>query len=260
VPNKDYYAILGLDKAASENDVKKAYRQLAREHHPDHGGDEEKFKEVAEAYDTLSDTEKRRDYDNPMRNHSFFNMSGMGSDIFQHMRRRDATHMKANRHAPRKGNSLKISANVPIKTFIFGGKVRAAVSYWDVCEKCSGRGSLESEDCSGCEGMGQINKVESGQGVFIQTSVPCPECRGSGEKVIKPCGECNGSRQTQVKDRTIEFDMPEGLRDGHRIGLSGQGRRGVNGGPTGDLIVFLNMVMPKVEDLTEEQINVLKEL
>ncbi len=260
--DKDYYTILGVDKAASENDIKKAYRQLAKENHPDHGGDADKFKEVAEAYDTLSDPEKRRTYDNPMRDNLFFNThSGMGSgDIFQHMRRRDAAHMKANRHAPRKGSPLKVSANVTLKNFILGGKVSAIIGYWDVCNKCNGRGSLESEDCGGCEGMGQVNRVEFAQGIYIQTSAPCPECRGSGEKIIKPCDVCHGSRQIQVKDRKIEFDIPPGLRDGHRLGLSGQGRRGANGGPPGDVIIFLNMIIPKAEDLTEEQINVLKGL
>ncbi len=260
--NKDCYSILGVDKGASDKDIKKAYRQLAREHHPDHGGNEDKFKEIAEAYDILSDPQKRNDYDNPMHGHPFFNVN-MGAnvrDIFQHMRRRDATHMKAARRAPRRGMDLKIAANVPLKNFILGGKVKANVSYWDVCDKCKGRGSLESEDCSGCEGMGQVNKVESGQGVFIQTSVPCPECMGSGEKIIEPCDVCNGSKQIQIKDRAIEFDMPEGRRDGERIILHGQGREGMNGGPTGAVIMFLNMVMPKVEDLTEEQINVLKEM
>ncbi len=261
--SKDYYSILGVDKGASDKDIKKAYRQLAREHHPDRGGDEDKFKEVAEAYDILSDTQKRNDYDNPMRGYPFsnMNMGGNARDVFQYMRRRDAAHMKAARHAPRRAKDLMIIANVQLKNFIFGGIVKANVSYLDVCDKCKGRGSLESEDCSGCEGLGQIDMVaESGQGIFIQTSAPCPECRGSGEKIITPCDVCNGSKQIQVKDREIEFDMPPGLRDGERVILQGRGRRGINGGPKSAAIMFLTMVMPKVEDLSEEQINVLKEM
>ena len=130
----------------------------------------------------------------------------------------------------------------------------------DVCIICSGTGASESEFCDKCQGIGSIMKTESGQGIFIQSSTTCPDCRGRGNKIVKSCTECNGRGQVEVKDRKIGFEVNEQMRDGGHIRLSGVGGKGLNGGPDGDIIAILKIGFPRKEDLTDEQIKVLGEI
>jgi len=257
---KDLYKILGLNRDASQDDVKKAYRKLSMKYHPDRNPDdkeaEEKFKEVNLANATLSNPQKRAEYDNPMSGFdpfSFFdNNFGMGRRPFQ-QRRQDP-------NAPKKGGSISIAVNVPLNKFILHGDVELKINFIDICLDCKGTGASESKICGQCSGSGTIMRTQQGQGVFMQSSVPCPDCGGRGAVTITSCDSCDGSGNKEVKDKEIKFKMHEGLKDGSTVRLGGDAGKGLNSGPNGDVLVHLNMILPKKEDLTDEQIKVLETL
>ena len=247
---KDYYKTLGVGRDSDQETIKKAFRTLSKEHHPDRGGDENKFKEINEANSVLSDPEKREDYDNPMRQ--------MGSgfpfgDIFG-MRR-----ARPNPNAPRRGRHIQMQHDAPLHLFIFGGDLKVSFSFNDVCQDCNGKGAPETESCSNCGGSGMITSVQTGQGVHIHSSGPCMVCHGSGEIPKGECDACKGLCSVKVEKEVI-LPIVTGIRDGQVVGAAGGGGRGVNGGPPGDLIVKLNMMLPNVDDLTDEQIKILEEL
>lgn len=247
---KDYYKILGVDWDSSQETIKKAFRTLSKEHHPDHGGDEDKFKEINEAHSVLSDPEKRNDYDNPMRQMG----SGFPFDDIFGMRR-----SRPNPNAPRRGKHIQIQHDAPLHLFIFGGDLKVSFSFNDVCKECGGKGAVEFDKCPNCRGTGTVTTVRKGPGVQIQSSVPCPACRGRGGTPKENCTECAGSGNVKV-DREVVLPIPPGFRDGQPVGAAGQGGSGLNGGPPGDLIVKLNMVLPNPANITEEQRKVLEEL
>lgn len=257
---KDLYKILEIDKGATQEDIKKAYRKLSLKYHPDHNpGDkeaEEKFKEINMANAILSNPEKRAQYDNPMSGFdpfSFFeNNFGMHRRPFQ-ARQRDP-------NAPKKGGSIKIIADVPLSKFLLNGTMELKINFIDICTDCNGTGASESKICEECSGSGTIMKTQQGQGVFMQSTTICPSCGGRGSVTVTSCDSCNGSGNKEVKDREVKFKLNSDLRDGSVISLPGAAGTGLNGGPNGDLLVQLHMVLPKKEDLTEEQIKVLETL
>ena len=256
---KDLYNILGVDKNASQEDIKKAYRKLSLKYHPDRNpGDkeaEEKFKEINLANATLSDPQKRADYDNPMSGFdpfSFFE-NGFG------MRRAPRRH-KPNPNAPKKGATVSITVDVPLSHFILLEDLIVKVNFIDICVDCKGTGASESELCTECGGSGTVMHTQQGQGIFIQTSKTCPSCGGRGRVAITTCDSCDGSGRKEIKDKELKIKFVPGLRDGSKIKLGEAGGQGLNGGPSGDVIVTLRMVIPKKEDLTEEQIEVLETL
>jgi len=261
--NKDLYKTLGLNKDATQEDIKKAYRKLSLKHHPDHNpGDkeaEEKFKEISLANATLSDPKKRAEYDNPMGGfnpYSFFeNNFGMRHGPFQQQQRR-----RPDPNAPKKGGSISIAVNVPMSKFILHGVMELKINYVDICVDCKGTGASESKICSQCSGSGTVMQTKQGQGIFIQSSTTCPDCGGRGSITITSCDNCDGSGNKEVRDKEIKFKLEEGLKDRSIINLPGSGGSGLNGGPDGDLLIHLNMMLPKKEDLTEEQIKVLEAL
>jgi len=259
VQEKDLYKILGVDKKVSQDEIKKAYRGLSKKYHPDVNPDnkqaEEKFKDISAAYRVLSDPKKRAQYDDPMSGFdpsSFFN--GFNPFFGGHMRRA----RRPDPNAPRKGGMINIEVPVPFNKLILRDKMTISVNFVDVCVGCNGTGASESEFCETCQGAGSVMHTQSGQGVFIQSSTTCPDCRGRGSKIIKSCDECDGQGRVEIKDKKIEFKVNERMRDRSQIGLPGAGGRGLNGGPDGDLIVTLNVVFPRKEDLTEEQIEMLR--
>jgi molecular chaperone DnaJ len=252
--SKNYYEILGIAKDAELSDVKKAYRDLSKKHHPDVGGDEEKFKELSEAYATLSNPQKRANYDNPMRGHSGgFNPFG---DIFGGM----GGHMRPpNPNAPRRGRNIVLENEVALRYFIFGGKLKVKFSFRDPCPDCGGTGAEEKVTCSNCKGAGQTIETHRDRGVFMQSSRACPACMGRGFVASKKCGPCTGSG-SRIVDKDLVLDVPVGAKEGSVVGAGGEGGIGMNGGPPGDLLVKLHIKVPKRDELTEEQRMVLEEL
>jgi len=259
---KDYYKTLGVAEDASKEDIKKAFRKLSMKYHPDRNqGDknaEEKFKEINEAYTVLSDTNKRKQYDSPFGEDSFEDLTRSffgGRSPFTNVNIRRPRNTKR----PMKGPVLKYVKDVPFVYFIVGGKVGFDISFPNLCEKCNGTRCSEWKPCTNCNGTGVIVHTEQNGNTFFRQSMACNVCRGMGELGIKDCDACNGKGYIGV-EKHVEFDVPKDVRDGHIVTLFEMGRVGSYGGPNGDILVKLRMKMPKEEDLTEEQINVLKEI
>lgn len=268
--NKDYYQVLGVEKGASKDDLKKAYRKLAMKYHPDRNQDnkeaEQKFKEVNEAYDVLKDDQKRAAYD--QYGHSAFQAGGFGnagggaragaggfggfggmgggaggfSDIFEEMfgdfmggtaggaRRQDGA---------RRGNDISHEMSITLEEAFKGINRKIKVPTWNTCETCTGSGAEKGskpETCGTCQGAG---RVRAQQGFFMVERI-CPSCHGAGQTIKNPCKSCGGSGRTR-KEKTLEVTIPAGVEDGTRIRLSGEGEAGVRGGPAGDLYVFLTV-------------------
>jgi molecular chaperone DnaJ len=243
----DYYKVLGVDRKASADEIKKAYRKLARQYHPDRNpGDEkaeERFKEISEAYDVLSDAEKRRTYD---RGGSIFAGGGAGapdvgafgdilSDLFGTAtggRFRGGTRT---RPQAEKGRDLETEVSVSFAQAVAGAQVPVAVSTAAPCPTCRGTGAEPGTSpivCPVCQGRG----VESqGQGLFSITR-PCTRCAGSGTVIEKPCRTCLGEGRKRELKR-YKVNIPAGVKDGSRIRLAGKGEAGLRGGPPGDLYV-----------------------
>jgi molecular chaperone DnaJ len=252
---KDYYRILGVDRKATPEEIKKAYRKLSLLHHPDKNRNdkkaEEKFKEINEAYSVLSDEDARKNYDNPNPFGDIgINIFGGGFNPFGDMMRRDL---------PRKGKDLKFIVSIPLSKFIFGGRVDFSFSYNDVCEGCSGKRATVFKTCPNCDGKGYEVKEKTKPGVFMKSTVPCGACRGLGEIPLNKCEICRGIGRVKV-NKTVNFDVLENTEDGKLMSLKGEGCKGINGGPNGDIHLKLKMILPNVKDLTEEQKEVLKGL
>jgi len=253
--SKNYYKILGVDKDAEQETLKKVYRQLSKEHHPDHGGDEERFKEISEAYSVLSDPQKRKEYDNPMQQGGGFSFH----DIFGSMGGNRGPFGPPNPNAPRRGQNIMLEHLAPLRSFILGGKIKINLSFRDHCSDCAGTGAEEKETCSNCNGTGQVVEVQSHRGMRMQSARPCHRCRGRGFIAIKQCEPCKGQGSVAI-DKELELEVPPGTTEGHVIGVRGGGGSGFNGGPNGDLGVKLHIQMPDPSKLTEEQRKVLEEL
>lgn len=256
---RDYYEVLGVSRDASEAEIKKAYRKLARQYHPDVNKDdpsaEAKFKEVAEAYEVLSDSEKRARYN--QFGHAGTDPNGFGGagfggadfggfgDIF------DMFFGGGNggrRRGPQKGADLRYDLDITFEEAAFGTETDIQVPRTENCGKCSGSGAepgSEVKTCPTCQGTGQQQFVQNTAfGRFVQTKT-CSTCHGEGKKIDKPCAECRGAGKVR-KVRTIHVKIPAGVDTGSRIRIPGQGEAGTLGGPTGDLYVFLRVKPHKV--------------
>ncbi|MCG7345086.1 molecular chaperone DnaJ [Sporosarcina sp. ACRSL] len=251
---RDYYEVLGVPKTASKEEIRKAYRKLSKQYHPDlnkEAGAEDKFKEVTEAFETLSDENKRAHYDqfghsDPNQGFGGFGGFGGGSadgfgfeDIFSTFfgggsRRSDP-------NAPRKGNDLQYSMTIDFMEAVFGKETEIELPREETCDTCDGSGAKKGTSvntCSHCGGSGQISVTQNtplGQMVNRRT---CPHCQGTGKNIPEKCGTCQGSGRV-TKRKKIKVTIPAGVDDGQQLRVSGQGEAGINGGPSGDLyIVF----------------------
>jgi molecular chaperone DnaJ len=247
---RDSYEVLGVERDASEQQIKKAFRQLARELHPDvnaHDPDaEEKFKEAAEAYEILSDPERRATYDRygheGLRSGGYApNFDGFGSigDLFNAFFGGGS----AGRTGPAQGGDLAVAVEIDLIEAANGAKVHVAYEAVDRCEHCHGNGAEPGtpiETCERCGGAGQLQAVtRTPFGQMMRTMV-CDVCHGDGRVPKQPCGECRGRGRLTAR-RELEVDIPAGIADGQRIRLSGRGHEGEAGAPAGDLYVVIGV-------------------
>ena len=249
----DYYKVLGVDRKASQDDIKKAYRKLARQYHPDTNNDagaEERFKQISEAYDVLGDPEKRKKYDRGQSVFSGGNPFGAGgaasadfgsfSDILSNIFNTTAGRGGARtRPAAERGRDLETTVSLSFEQAVDGAQVPVSVATHAACTTCRGTGARPGTSpivCPVCQGRG----VESqGQGVF-SISRPCSRCGGSGTVIEEPCPTCGGQgRLRELKKYRV--NIPAGVKDGSRIRLPGKGEAGLRGGPPGDLYVVTHV-------------------
>ena len=248
----DYYSILGVERSASQEDIKKAYRKLSMEHHPDRNSgnkeSEDKFKEISVAYSTLSDVNKRKEYDNPNPFGNIFN----GFPGFGGMRQRP---QKPDLNSPRNGNVLGVESQIPLKIFIFGGKYKIKLSYYEGCDTCGGKGFEHGTECDYCHGDGYVQHIERGPGFASSSTQPCPKCQAKGIMGTDTCAVCKGSGNVSVEDKEFEFDIPPGARIGSRFILNRVGRTGLNGGSRGDVVmIIVGIEPPNITNLDNSQI------
>ena len=261
---RDYYEVLGVSKTATEDELKKAYRKLAKENHPDlHPGDkacEARFKEINEAYEILSDSDKRAKYDqfghaafDPSQGYGggfggfgdFGGFSGFGGfgDIFGDIFGFGGGGKSSN--APRKGDNIRASVNVKFEEAAFGTVKEIFIGRVEQCADCKGSGCAEGttpEVCKECTGTGTVRTTQRTPFGAMQSTSPCPKCNGRGKIIRTPCKTCRGvgSVRRQIKE---EVKIPAGIDDGQTISLRGQGNAGKNGGSAGDLLITV-MVQP----------------
>lgn len=245
----DYYDILGIEKGASADEIKKAFRRLARKHHPDlNPGDktaEKKFKEINEAYEVLGDPKKRTEYDQFGKTPSGgpqgfggFGQQGFGGDPFSEFSDfADIFGQFRQQEVARKGEDLSARLDITLEE-AYKGVTRPVKMRREVaCKSCKGMGAESSQVCSACRGAGS---VKQSRGVF-RMSQPCPSCGGSGRVITKVCGACGGKGSLLSTD-TIKVKIPPGADTGSRMKLRGMGGSGAKGGPAGDLFIELTVL------------------
>ena len=238
------YDTLGVPKTASAEEIKKAYRKLAREHHPDQGGDETRFKEIQGAYDLLSDPEKRKAYDaygaTNGRGPQFqeFDLGDLGnlSDIFGGLFGGGGGFgTRQRRPQPERGADLQTEVHVSFEDALEGVQVPVRAELETACSTCGGSGAEPGTAPVTCPECGGRGVTADSHGLF-SLSHPCPRCRGNGTIVEKPCLTCRGSGRERVQ-KTFQVRIPAGAKDGTKVRLKGRGEPGRNGGPAGDLYV-----------------------
>ncbi len=247
---RDYYEILGVGRDATDDDVKKAFRRLAKQFHPDANPDDstasDKFKEIGEAYAVLSDPEKRQIYDRYGHNApqgGFGDFTGFGgfTDIFEEFFGFGTR--AAARRGPQPGAHLKYNLAVSFEEAVFGAERELEIPRLETCPHCNGSGAEPGTTpvrCPQCHGSGQVRRVQQSIfGSFVNV-VTCPRCEGDGEIVSTPCSNCRGQKRVQVT-RKINVGIPPGVDDGTQIRLSGEGEAGMRGGPSGNLYVVVSV-------------------
>lgn len=251
---RDYYEVLGLSKNASKDEIKKAYRKLARQYHPDvnkEAGADEKFKEISEAYEVLSDDDKKAYYDqfghvDPNQGfggggaYSSADFGGFGGfeDIFSSFFGGGSTR-RQDPNAPRKGDDLQYTMTITFEEAAFGGEKEVQVTKEENCETCHGTGAKKgtsAETCSACKGSGQITIEQNTAFGRIVNRRTCTSCRGTGKVIKEKCSACRGQGRVDKKV-TLKVKVPAGVDNGQQIRLAGKGEAGMNGGPAGDLYV-----------------------
>lgn len=283
---KDYYEILGVSKDASDDEIKKAYRKLAKKWHPDANPDnrkeaEEKFKEVGEAYSVLGDSQKRKNYDQfgsadgPAGfgggsgfggfNGGTYTYSGGFDDIvddffssfFGGGGARSSRSRSARSDSPKKGNDLRANVTITFEESFSGCVKEFNIIKNDTCDVCGGSGAQKGtkvETCSVCHGAGKVRKIQSlGGFATFQQTVPCDNCRGTGKVIPHPCDKCKG-KGTIRKNPVIKVEVPAGVNDGQTLILRGKGEPGANGGPNGD--IYVDVKVKKSNIFSRDNLNV----
>ena len=252
---RDYYEVLGVAKTASEDEIKKAYRKLAMKHHPDRNqgeaskGAEEKFKEVKEAYEMLSDAQKRAAYDQHGHAGVDPNMRGGGDgmggfaeafgDIFGDMFNPGGRGRAQGGRQVYRGSDLSYAMEVTLEEAARGKDAQIRIPSWESCDTCHGSGAkvgTSAKTCTTCAGSGTVQMRQG----FFSVQQTCPHCRGTGKVIPEPCTSCNGQGKVK-KQKTLEVKIPAGIDDGMRIRSTGNGEPGTNGGPPGDLYIEIRL-------------------
>lgn len=273
---RDYYEVLGVQKGASDDEIKRSYRKLAKKYHPDvNPGDKEaeaKFKEIGEAYEVLSDAEKKSRYDqfgfagvDPNygggAGGGFGGFGGMGfddlGDIFGSMFGGGFGGSQRRRNGPRRGSDIEESVLLSFEEAAFGIKKQLKIYVIEECEECHGSGAKSASDkqtCPHCKGTGQIKSVQNTMfGQMINTQV-CGHCRGEGTIIKNPCAKCNGKGKVK-RAKNIEVDIPAGINAGETVSYRGLGNAGSKGGPAGDLLVTVSIKRHSVFTRTGYDVN-----
>lgn len=266
---RDYYEVLGVQKGASDDEIKKAYRKSAKQYHPDlHPGDkvaEEKFKEVNEAYEVLSDSQKRARYD--QFGHAGvdpnFNPGG-GSPFGQDMDIGDIFNSffggfggfggsrRQNPNAPRRGNDVETQVSITMEEAATGCKKTISYQNVEVCGDCHGTGAqkgTQAKTCTACGGTGRVTVSQRSPFGVVQTQRACDACRGKGKIIENPCRACNGNGRIR-KTKKVDVTIPAGISEGQILNVGGHGNSGINGGPSGDLHVYISI---KKHDIFERR-------
>lgn len=271
---RDYYEVLGLSKGASDEEIKRAFRKLAKQYHPDvnkEPGAEEKFKEIGEAYSVLSDPQKKAQYD--QFGHAAFENGGAGSgfggfsaddidlsSIFDDLFGSSfgggfgfggSSRRSSNR--PTKGRDTLVKMNLSFDEAVFGCKKEIKVDLNETCDKCHGKGGFDETICKTCGGTGRV--VVSQQSLFgmIQTQTTCKDCGGAGKTFKTTCSACSGNGHVR-KNKEILVTVPEGVDTGYQLRISGKGEAGLNGGPNGDIYIEFNVKEHELFKRDEEDI------
>lgn len=248
---RDYYEILGLSRSATQEEVKKAYRRLAFQYHPDRNKSpdaEEKFKEINEAYEVLSDPQKRANYDRFGRadisgdfadfGFGFGGLSDLFEDFFFNVRTGAAA-----RRVPRRGNNLRYNLTISFEEAVFGCEKEIEIPRLETCPRCRGSGAEPGTQpirCPQCNGTGEVRR-HMHRSIFNFVNVAtCPRCQGEGEIVTSPCFQCKGQKRVRQM-RKLVVQIPPGVDEGNIIRLSGEGEAGLYGGPPGNLEVFISV-------------------
>jgi molecular chaperone DnaJ len=257
---RDYYEVLGVGKGASADDIKRSYRRLAMKHHPDknpgNAEAETKFKECAEAYEVLSDPDKRKRYDQ----FGHDGLRGVGMRDYSHMQWQDISSIfedvfegiggfgdifgmgrRGRRTGPARGYDLETTVELALEDIAGGVEKTIEFTRQDTCAACSGSGSAKGKPpsrCPGCGGSGQVQRA--GLGGFFQMVSTCPKCQGAGKIIMNPCRKCRGTGHVP-KPRTLSVKIPAGVHEGQGIRVSGEGEPGRNGGPRGDLYCYVRV-------------------
>ena len=278
---RDFYEVLGVEKTASADEIKKAYRKAAMKYHPDRNpGDKEaeaKFKEAGEAYEVLSDDDKRSRYDqfghqgvDPNFNPGFGGFgggfgggSGFGGfgdfgDIFSAFFGGGASRSSA-QNAPRRGENVASRLELTFEEAAFGVEKEVSATRIENCAKCSGSGSADGavDTCTRCGGSGQIRTTQNFMGMAMQSTSPCPVCSGRGKVIKNPCTTCKGKGKVR-RTQKVNVKVPAGVDEGQMVRVHGQGNVGTNGGPAGDLLV--EIILKRHKLFERDGANVLCEL
>ncbi len=261
---RDYYEVLGVGRNATDEEVKKAFRRLAFKHHPDHNHDaeaEDRFKEINEAYEVLSDADKRSAYDRFGhggaegvfgRGFEGFDFGGFG-DIFDAFFGGATT---TTRQAPQRGADLHYGITITLEEAAFGCEKEIDLSRTENCSLCQGTGSKPGSQpsrCPNCNGSGQTRRVQ--QSIFgrFTTTTTCPKCRGEGRIITEPCPRCKGTGREKCQ-RSILVNVPAGVDTGTQIRLSGEGHSGTKGGPSGNLYIAISVAEHQIFQRDDDSI------
>lgn len=259
---RDYYEVLGVNKSASDDEIKRAHRKLAKKYHPDLNKNNqeaaEKFKELNEAYEVLSDSEKRQKYDQfgfagvdpnygagqgGFGGFGGFDMGDLGDIFGSFFGGGFGGGSRSRKDAPQRGQTIQQHVMLSFEEAAFGCEKEITIQRTEQCDDCMGTGAAKGtapQTCSNCNGSGYVTQMQRTPLGMFRTQSPCPHCHGKGKIIKQKCVKCSGTGNIQ-KGRTLKVKIPSGIDDGQAIQLRGQGGAGVNGGPSGDVIVTISI-------------------